>query len=419
MTPVDDAVAVDPNGGTPVGRVALRILDRVPVLATELARRVTAQVDFYRTGDVVPSDDLRASCRANLEFMFRRVAGEVEVDLTAPRETGRRRAEQGAPLAAIQSAFRLAAAMVWESVVAEVRRTRELRESELVSEAAGMWALHELFTTEMENAYQDTLLELASRRDLERSVLVEALLQGRAVDTAAVWTVADALGLPHRGLFVVVAAEAPALARQALPGVAGLLREQDFGSAWCLLPDTQIGIVSLRARERLDELVGVVGRCSSGRVGIGPAYRDLATTPRSLHLARIAMAGSGAGGPAVQVFDRSPLPMLVASSPESARRTVEVCFGPLTRAVDPAESEMLLSTLQTYFEVAGSVSAAARRLSCHPNTVRHRLKRVEARTGHSLGDPRGSAELMIAMQAYRWLAATDGVETATSSGGSR
>lgn len=417
MMPFDDVAASGSNGGTPMGRVALRILDRVPALTTELVQRVIAQVDFYRAGDVVSSDDLRESCRRNLEFMFRRVGGEAEVDLTAPRETGRRRAEQGAPLAAIQSAFRLAAALVWESVVAEARREGELGESELVSEAAGMWVLHELFTTEMENAYQETLVERASRRELERSVLVEALLQGRAVDTAAVWNVADMLGLPHHGVFVVVAAEVPTLARQALPGVAGLLQDEDLGSAWCLLPDAQIGIVSLRTRERLDEMVQVVGRCASGRVGVGPAFRDLATTPRSLHLARIAMVSSVVGDVAVNVFDRSPVPMLVAGSPENARRTVEACFGPMTGALGAAESEVLLTTLQTYFEVAGSVSAAARRLSCHPNTVRHRLKRIEVRTGHSLSDPRGSAELMIAMQAHRWLAAGDEADSAESSEG--
>ena len=411
--------SVDEPPGTPVGRVALRILDRAPALATELARRIGSQVDFYRTGDVVSDEDLRDSCRANLEFMFRRVAGEAAVDLAAPRETGRRRAEQGAPLAAIQSAFRLAASLVWESVVGEARRGGDLGDAELVAAAAGMWALHELFTTEMENAYEEVLAERTTRRELERSVMVEALLQGRVVDTASVWHVADTVGLPHHGLFVVVAAEVPALARQALPGIAGLLRGQELGSAWCLLPDAQIGIVSLRTRARLDELVDLLGRSASGRVGVGPAYRALATTPRSLHLARIAMVSSGTGAPAVNVFDRSPLPMLVASSPERARRTVDACFGPLIGAVVPAEVEVLLTTLQTYFEVAGSVPDAARRLACHPNTVRHRLKRVEARTGHSLGDARGSAELIVAMQAYRWLAATDGAGPPTSYGSGR
>lgn len=406
MARADGAAPNGPRGGDPVAWVALRVMDQVPALATELVRRVLAQVDFYR-GEIVSRDDLYLSCLNNLEFMFRRVAGEVAVDLDAPRETGRRRAEQGAPLAAIQSAFRLAAALVWESIVGEARRSGDLTEAELVAVAAGMWSLHELFTSEMENAYQDALVEQARRLDLERSVLAEALLQGRAVDTASVWTVADALGLPHRGLFVVVAAELPALARQALPGVAERLRERDIGSAWCLLPDAQIGIVSLRFRGRLDELTQTLEAQSRGRVGIGPPYQDLATTPRSLHLARIAMVSSAPGGAAVNVFDRSPLSMLVASSPESARRTAEACFGSLFSAVGTAESEVLLMTLQTYFEVSGSVTAAASRLSCHPNTVRHRLKRVEARTGHSFSDPRGSAELMIAMQALRWLAATD------------
>jgi DNA-binding PucR family transcriptional regulator len=50
-----------------------------------------------------------------------------------------------------------------------------------------------------------------------------------------------------------------------------------------------------------------------------------------------------------------------------------------------------------YF-AAGSIAEAGKRLFCHPNTVRHRLIRIEQLTGSSVDHPLGAVELYIAMQ---------------------
>jgi DNA-binding PucR family transcriptional regulator len=49
------------------------------------------------------------------------------------------------------------------------------------------------------------------------------------------------------------------------------------------------------------------------------------------------------------------------------------------------------------------VSAAAERLFCHPNTVRHRLRRIEKRTDRSLSRPRDVAELCLVFEVHRRL----------------
>ena len=41
--------------------------------------------------------------------------------------------------------------------------------------------------------------------------------------------------------------------------------------------------------------------------------------------------------------------------------------------------------------------------SSDPNTVGHRLHRIERLTGRPLGDPRSSAELFVALEALRTL----------------
>jgi sugar diacid utilization regulator len=42
-------------------------------------------------------------------------------------------------------------------------------------------------------------------------------------------------------------------------------------------------------------------------------------------------------------------------------------------------------------------------LFCHPNTVRHRLRRIEKHTGRSLSRPRDVAELCLMFEVWRQL----------------
>ena len=62
---------------------------------------------------------------------------------------------------------------------------------------------------------------------------------------------------------------------------------------------------------------------------------------------------------------------------------------------------VLLATLGAWLDNGGSASKAAGVLFCHPNTVRHRMRRVEQLTGRSLSDPRGIAELSLAFEIDR------------------
>src|SRR5207244_10355464 len=137
-------------------------------------------------------------------------------------------------------------------------------------------------------------------------------------DTTTLWEAANVLRLPHQGPLVVVAAEVPELAREALPGVENRLTTQGLGSVWRLSPDLQLGVASLRGSSALDRLVSVLREAATARVGVSPTYTDLADTPRALHYARIALASSPPGGTAVALFDDPPPSAVVASAPGPA-----------------------------------------------------------------------------------------------------
>ena len=62
-----------------------------------------------------------------------------------------------------------------------------------------------------------------------------------------------------------------------------------------------------------------------------------------------------------------------------------------------------MNTLATFFAFQGSAIEAGKHLYCHPNTVRHRLHRIERQTGRLLQDPRAFGELLVALEALRRL----------------
>ena len=403
-------MAQDANVSNPPGAVLTSaLLNRLPALTDELLKCVLKQSDIdgnqsdiYGDDRLVPIDDLHQSLQDNLTFMFSRLGCARSHDLAAPRRTGRRRAGQGAPLAAVLSSLQVGFRFIWDTLVAEAHETRIVSDAELVDLASEVWMLNTEFSTELATAYRDARTELVLRQDQERSALVEALLEGRIADTATVWEAADLLRLPYQGVLVVVAAEVPAVARHALPRLESRLQVRGIGSAWQLLADLQVGIVSLRSRRNTPALVEILRSGAVARVGVSPVYTRLERTSEALHLARIALASSPAGDPMVNVFDDAPLPVLVASSPTTSDRITKTILGPLLD-INPDERDMLLDTLAAFFAFQGSAIEAGKHLYCHPNTVRHRLRRIERHTGRSLQDPRSSAELFIALETLRRL----------------
>jgi DNA-binding PucR family transcriptional regulator len=66
---------------------------------------------------------------------------------------------------------------------------------------------------------------------------------------------------------------------------------------------------------------------------------------------------------------------------------------------------MTASTSMSHHEAvtSGSASVAGAELFCHPNTVRYRLRRIEAGSGRVLANPGDVAELVTAVRAWREL----------------
>jgi hypothetical protein len=129
-----------------------------------------------------------------------------------------------------------------------------------------------------------------------------------------------------------------------------------------------------------------------GPLVIGPRTTDLVTAHLS---ARPALMGQRAA----VMWPDAPQPVLaddllaerVLLGDTAAGETLAV------RLKDNLGEGDLPGTLAAYFEVGGSIEATARRLYCHPNTVRYRLRRVADLTGLDPGQPRDAFTLQVGL----------------------
>jgi sugar diacid utilization regulator len=260
----------------------------------------------------------------------------------------------------------------------------------------------ELIATAVVAGYRDEQKRQLLAEGSRRSNLIDSLLEGRAFDEWGLREVAGCLRLPISGPFVVVAAHVPSAGDRPLPGIESKLRSLDIFSAWRLLPDLQVGIIHVASDRKLDRVVALMARMTTARVGVSAAFGDLRDTPRALHVARVMLRGPTDSTSSVAVFDGSILATAAVSAPEAMIKTVASALDGFGDLPDE-EREILFETFRVWQDNDASVRGAAEVLICHPNTVRHRLRRIEERTGRSLSRPRDVAELCLAFEVHRRL----------------
>jgi hypothetical protein len=262
----------------------------------------------------------------------------------------------------------------------------------------------ELISTALVAGYRDEQKRQLLAEASGRSDLIDALLEGRAFDDWTLRDVAGQLRLPKNGPFVVVAAHVPIMDVEPLPEIESKLRSLDIYSAWRLLPELQVGIVHVASEQHLDKVVALMSRMAAERVGVSARFVDLRETPQALHFAKVMLRGPTDSRSSVAVFDGSILATAAVSAPEAMIKSVGVALNGFGDLRDE-EREILFDTFRVWQENNASVTDAAEVLFCHPNTVRHRLRRIEKHTGRSLSRPRDVAELCLAFEVRRRLIA--------------
>ncbi|GAB3065721.1 helix-turn-helix domain-containing protein [Intrasporangium mesophilum] len=393
--------------------LAESMLDDLDELVDGATTVISREVDFYRATQVLDVADLRESVRLNMTLALTPfVTGAPSADPAAGRAIWRSRAREGVPLPALMDTIRIGSRFLWQELVGRAAQGKRVPESELLTAASELWDTQEIFTTAMVESYREARTAHVLEHEHERSALVEALLTGRIAEQETLWEVADVLGIGASGPYAVVACDLPSVGRPALAGIEAALRAVGLSSAWRLMPDLQVGLVRLDRAEHEPRLVGLLDERAVTRVGISPVFTDLRRTSDALRLARLAMAAS-LPRRLVTPFEADALGVTTIASPDINLRVARTVLGGLDDVAD-SDRRVLLDTFDTWLDCDGSASRAAQRLYVHPNTVRQRLRRLEAHTGRSLSRPRDVLELCLALETERRL----GGDTAGSPGGS-
>ncbi|WP_158887352.1 PucR family transcriptional regulator [Amycolatopsis anabasis] len=370
----------------------------MPEMIEHTVGQIIEEMTVYREAQFVSHDELRTSVRVNLDFVMRALRGAGMPDLSQASSTGRARALQGAPLPELLRAYRIGLTEVWQQFVDLTARGDRGDLAALVAATNAIWVLVDDYAEALTTAYRDTTAELMLSRQNRRLALIEALFAGGTATEGTLWDIARMLDLSLDGTFVVVAAETPGVGQEPLPQIETRLRERNHASAWRLTPDLQVGVVSLRNADASRAIIDLLRENVAGRVGVSPVFSGLGNTARALHLARVALSSLAPGTSGTVQFNESPLAGLVASAPEAS---VQLAYDVLRPILDLAgeERNVLLLTLRAWFDCQGSTKLTAERVFCHPNTVRHRLRRISDELGRSLTDPADIAELGTALRA--------------------
>jgi AcrR family transcriptional regulator len=289
----------------------------LPDLVDRVAHRIRTEIPCYAAGDVAAPADLRASVRANVDYILDTLTGTARANLGAPDATGRTRAAQGVPLAEMLTAYRVGVAELWSALVTAARGLPGVPADDVIELAGAVFAAQNTYSDAALAAYRDEAREILRTQERERAALVEVILTGAAAK-GTLWEVANALRLPLDGAFLVIAAETQP-GHDPIPRAESALAVIDVRSVWRLDAEVSLGVLSLPDRSRNGTVLTVLDKHATHRIGASPV------------------------------------------------------FGELHQA------------------------------GCHPNTVRSRLRRIEAGTGRVLAKPGDVAELVTAVRAWREL----------------
>ncbi|MET9348742.1 PucR family transcriptional regulator [Streptomyces termitum] len=382
-----------------VAELSRTLAPRIDELAGAMARNTYDHIEFYRSMVVGP-DDLRTSMRHNVAYIIDYLAdpGSSSVDLSAPTETGRRRALQDAPLAEVLRAYRLGFTYFWEQLLLEARKAGGTAPDALLDAASDIWQLSDAYSIALTDSYRQTRAERMVETDRRRSALVAELIDGPSLSSETVWEVARILDFPFQGTFLVVTAEGVTPGEPPLPGLESRLRALDVSSAWRAQPGSETGVLSCPQRQKAAAALEAVRSAATSRVGVSPVYERLDQTGHALRYAQVAAESLPPGAVEVRQLDDTPLTELVMNNLETTQRAVHRILGGVL-SLPEEDRTTLLATARAWLEAHGSATEAGRALYCHANTVRYRMHRLEEFLRGPLDDPRIVAELSMALDA--------------------
>jgi hypothetical protein len=378
--------------------VAEALVERADELSREL-RAIMREASPSALGVALLDGAVVDMCTASIRSVLAAMAAETDFDPVSATHAGEVQARRRIALSSLHEFYRIAFRRLWD-VVAKVAAGAD--GEALRSLTMKLHVAEDLFMSAMVAGYREEQKRQLLSESSQHASMIDSLLHGRTLDDWNLWEVASLLRLPSSGPYVMIAASVPTVGAEALPEIESKLHSLDVHSAWRLFPDVQVGIVHAKSDQHLDKVLGVISRMPAERVGVSARFDDLRDAPHALHIAKVTLRGRADGQSKVAVFDGSILATAAVSAPEMMTKWVGTALDCFFELPDD-EREILFETFRVWLDSDASVRVTAELLICHPNTIRHRLRRIERRTGRSLSRPRDVAELCLAFEVHRQL----------------
>ncbi|OLZ60722.1 hypothetical protein AV521_44710 [Streptomyces sp. IMTB 2501] len=370
--------------------LAARCEPRVNELARRMAGDVFEQLRGYAE---LPADvrdmEIAATARHGMRLFLRGSRPRPDA-LEYFQERAAQRAEEGMPLHLLLRAYTLGAKELFRAL----RETARPGERDALAELAdALFTASDQVVGAVTESYLDEQAALAAEHHERRRSRARALLDGRPVTDGPI---ADGPALvlwlrfdnwaPGKGSSPV------AVRRQVRRVQAALDRSFDTDVPALLDADGGHAVVPGTA-EPPGQILELLHRTAGPGVRLAAAGATGAgDIPRAARLAREVVRVAAACGrePGLHRLDDVLLEYHL-SRPSAGSDRIAGLLDPL------AGRPELVETLRTHLEQRQDRRATARRLSLHPNSVDHRLARVQELTGLDLGDPRNTALVLAAL----------------------
>lgn len=375
------------NGAETLART---LLAQVDALTDDLAVHIKAADAAYAESALLTDKQLRAVVYDNLTSVLGQLAGLNGHRLHPAIAAGRIKAELGLPLAAVLHAYRLAGRLIWDKAVAAAPAAGA--QDALPQLASEVWRIIDDYSDAATDAYGSYLVERAERDRTERQAMLRALFDGE-LDGFSLREAVRVLHLPQSGTFHVIHAEAS----DQPTDIDERLRSGAVQSASL---HKSGAIVSLTEASSLDRVVTELQRCVTGRIGVSRPFTNPIHAANAAREAELACRCAPPLSIAVTTYGSTPIPLLLAHAPTASRELADTILRPVLD-LPRTERDVLLDTLDLWFDCGGSNIEVAQRLNYHRNTVHYRLRRIEELTGRRCSDPKAAAELYIALRAAR------------------
>ncbi|WP_307849443.1 PucR family transcriptional regulator [Qaidamihabitans albus] len=377
------------------GRLAEILRPELESLTEEIISEVRALIPEYRRPIDGPyGRSIRAGVEHAITLFVEQIAEPAvskEHAHEVHRRLGQNEMREGRSLDTLQAAYRVGARVAWRRIM-RVGRRSGLSSAVMSQLADSMLAFMDELASVALDGYLEAKAGSASALQTWRHRLLQLILEWPPAPAEAIAELAQLVGWP-------VPRTVSPVALQPLSSVAARRRPELDDDVLTQLggPDPHLLVPGELTSARLAALQDALPEC---RLAIGPGA-PLTAAADSLRWARrtLVLVDEGVLPNRRVTWSADCLPALLLHSDETLLGQLRERLAARLEGLTTKQRDRMIETLRAWLDAQGSVVDMAERLAVHPQTVRYRMRQLEATFGGALRDPDARFELELALRA--------------------